>query len=364
MLPIQRKISSYNHYKSNNPQWIIIHYVGGVSTAKNNVDYFYGGNRSASAHYFVDDNSIWQSVEDYHGAWHIGNSVKAPNNQNSIGIEMCCQGDGNLTVSVTTENNTVELVQYLMKKYNIDIDHVVTHGWTTGYKKICPNWSANNWERFENFKNKVINKPSTPQPSNELYRVKTKEGKQLGAFSIYENSVKCAKDNKAIIYNMNGKVVASHTQVSTIPTPPPVVKPPVQASKEKIKVTYRVHNGYKWLPPISNYDSCSDYAGVFGTTMELIECYLSKGSIIYQAHLLNGGWLPKVRNREDNIGLLGKEIDGVKMYLEGLPNHDVYYRVKLHNGAWLPWVKNLEGDGYAGIYGRRLEAIEIKILNK
>ena len=69
MLPIQRKISAYNHYKGNDIKYIVIHYVGATGTAKNNVDYFYGGDRQASAHYFVDDGSIWQSVEDYNGSW-------------------------------------------------------------------------------------------------------------------------------------------------------------------------------------------------------------------------------------------------------------------------------------------------------
>ena len=72
MLQIQRKISPYNHYEGNNIRYIVIHYVGATGTAKNNVDYFYGGDRQASAHYFVDDGSIWQSVEDFNGAWHVG----------------------------------------------------------------------------------------------------------------------------------------------------------------------------------------------------------------------------------------------------------------------------------------------------
>ena len=73
MLPIQRKISPYNHYNYNKPTYIIIHYVGAQSsTAYNNATYFYNGDRGASAHYFVDDTSIWQSVEDHHGAWHVG----------------------------------------------------------------------------------------------------------------------------------------------------------------------------------------------------------------------------------------------------------------------------------------------------
>ena len=155
MLPIQRKISDYNHYDYNNPKYIVMHYVGAQSsTAANNANYFAGGDRQASAHYFVDDNSIWQSVEDKCGAWHIGNTRTEVNNQNSIGIEMCCIG-ANLLVTETTENNAVELCKYLMNKYNIPISNVRTHYEVSGGTKVCPNWSANNWSRWSNFKNKL-----------------------------------------------------------------------------------------------------------------------------------------------------------------------------------------------------------------
>ena len=71
MLPIQKKISNYNYSsrQGNAILYIVLHYTGNKGdTAKNNVDYFYNGNRGASAHYFVDDNEIWQSVEDSNSA--------------------------------------------------------------------------------------------------------------------------------------------------------------------------------------------------------------------------------------------------------------------------------------------------------
>ena len=157
MLPITRMISEYNHYDYNNPKFLIVHFTGNAKdTAKNNAIYFGGGNRNASAHYFVDDNSIYQVVEDKKGAWHIGNSVTEPNNKNSIGIEMCCSG--NYEVSEKTEANALELVKYLMNKYNISINNVRTHAEVTNYGKTCPNWNANNWQRWKNFKNKLNNK--------------------------------------------------------------------------------------------------------------------------------------------------------------------------------------------------------------
>lgn len=178
MLAIQRKISSYNHYNYNNIQYIVLHYVGGTGSAKNNVDYFYNGDRGASAHYFVDDNSIWQSVEDSHGSWSVGdgNGRNGITNTNSINIEMCCQNDSNLTISNQTENNTIELVQYLMSKYGIDINHVVRHYDASG--KVCPNWSYNNWSRWYNFKNKIANG-----------NINKEEDIDMGTIVVYMNDI-------------------------------------------------------------------------------------------------------------------------------------------------------------------------------
>lgn len=159
MLNITRQISKYNYYNGNDIKFIVLHYVGATGTAKNNADYFGGGDRQASAHYFVDDNSIYQVVEDFNGSWAVGNTRTEVNNKNSINIEMCCPNP-QLLVSEKTEQNTIELVQYLMKKYNVPISNIRTHYEVSGNTKICPNWSNNNWQRWTNFKNKLVQ--STP----------------------------------------------------------------------------------------------------------------------------------------------------------------------------------------------------------
>ena len=57
MLPINQYITVRNRTISNrtNIPYLVIHYVGAVSSAKNNCEYFYSTYRGASAHYFVDD---------------------------------------------------------------------------------------------------------------------------------------------------------------------------------------------------------------------------------------------------------------------------------------------------------------------
>ena len=153
---IIKQISKYNFSSRgiNSIKYIVLHYTGNKGdTAKNNATYFNGGDRNASAHYFVDDNSIYQVVEDSNAAWSVGDGKGAYGitNSNSINIEMCCNSNGE--VSETTETNTIELVKSKMKEYNISVDNVVRH--YDASRKICPNWSSNNWSRWTSFKNKL-----------------------------------------------------------------------------------------------------------------------------------------------------------------------------------------------------------------
>lgn len=144
MLNIQRKITKVNRTEMTNKRnmWIIIHYVGSVSTARANAQYFEKVNRKASANYFVDENEIWQVVEDKDAAWHIGANkyYNSARNSNSIGIELCCKRKGTTGewyFEPQTVLNAIELTKYLMKKYDIPIERVARHFDCTG-KKCLP----------------------------------------------------------------------------------------------------------------------------------------------------------------------------------------------------------------------------------
>lgn len=161
MLPITRKISAYNFYKGNTVEYIVIHDVGALGQALDNGNYFQV-ERGASAHYFVDDAHIVQVIEDFNGAWHVGdgNNAYGINNQNSIGIEMCLTP--NWKVSAATQNNTVDLVRSLKAKY--PNAKIVRH--YDASRKMCPrSMSANNWAEWNAFKVRLEGGTSTPAPT-------------------------------------------------------------------------------------------------------------------------------------------------------------------------------------------------------
>ena len=160
MVKINRKITQVNYTPLTNKRnmWLVIHYVGAVSTAKANAQYFEKEKRNASANYFVDENEIWQVVDDYNGAWHVGANkyYNSCRNNNSIGIEMCCKRKGTKGewyFEEQTVTNTIELVKELMKKYNIPIERVCRHFDCTG--KICPEPYVRDEVAWTNFLKRV-----------------------------------------------------------------------------------------------------------------------------------------------------------------------------------------------------------------
>lgn len=140
---IQCNSTNKNNNSERTVSYIVMHYTGNKKdTAKANANYFKGKNRGASAHFFVDDSNIYQSVELRDTAWHCGaNSYKHSNcrNFNSIGIEMCCTA-GNYKISSKTIENAAHLVAKLCKDLGIaakEVDkYVLRHYDVTG--KACP----------------------------------------------------------------------------------------------------------------------------------------------------------------------------------------------------------------------------------
>lgn len=160
-MEINKKITKYNKTVMNNKKnkYIVIHYTANDGdTAKNNADYFYDENREASAHYFIDENEIWQVVEDKDSAWHIGTLGnyyhEECRNSNSIGIEMCSNiENGKYYIKSSIVENTLNLTKKLMKQYNIPIENVLRHYDIT--RKICPAPFVNDNKLWKDLKKRL-----------------------------------------------------------------------------------------------------------------------------------------------------------------------------------------------------------------
>lgn len=138
-------------------EYIVLHYTANDGDrSANNARYFHNNaNLRASAHYFVDDVLIYQSVPDDYVAYSVGATINKEGrpvidtskgggkyyglctNANSISIELCdTERNGVYNVTKLTKKNAIELTRFLMSKYNIPIENVIRHFDVTG--KLCP----------------------------------------------------------------------------------------------------------------------------------------------------------------------------------------------------------------------------------
>ncbi|MDK2918977.1 MAG: N-acetylmuramoyl-L-alanine amidase [Candidatus Petromonas sp.] len=175
MVKVTKRLIKYNYSPGNDIKYIVIHDTGNKRKGANayaHYRYFNSGNRRSSAHYFVDDKEIIQTVEDNNASWHCGDGKGkyGITNHNSIGIEICINEDGDYEKAV---DNTIDLVKHLMKKHNIHLDKVVRH--YDASRKICPrSMSENNWEKWWAFREKLSEKIN--DKLNDALEVLTKIG--------------------------------------------------------------------------------------------------------------------------------------------------------------------------------------------
>lgn len=165
----KKRLSNKSNYGSKRAlssiKYIVIHYTANDGDSdEGNSNYFANNIVKASAHYFVDGDSITQSVPDDYVAWAVGGSKYNDcnktgggkfygqcTNTNSISIELCDEiKNGVSDFSPATIENAVEYTKLLMKKYNVDINRVIRHFDVTG--KPCPKPYVDNarWKEFKN----------------------------------------------------------------------------------------------------------------------------------------------------------------------------------------------------------------------
>ena len=318
--------SNYNNKSSRDVKYVVIHYTGNSKdNSINNSKYFQGANRNASAHFFVGETDICQSVELRDIAWHCGGSKGYRGectNSNSFGIEMTTCG--NYLVSLQTQINSAYLCAELCKIIGIDenkVDtYVLRHNDTTYNYKKCPAQFVSDPSQWARFKTWVKN-----------------------------------------ILTTGSHEISSSSTTST-----------------KVNVTYAVKiEGGKVLPEVKNLD---DYAGIENKKITDIAMKVDKGSIKYQVHVLGGGWLDWVtgynwKDHKNGYAGNGKPIDAIRVYYStpsDLTKNGDYREAKYHvspvgSTSYYEWQlddtvkKSKNMNGYSGTFGKAIDKVQICI---
>ena len=158
--PISNKRQIGRSRKASEIKFIVIHYTGNYSVgadAEAHYKYLQRATRYGSAHYYVDDRQIIQTIGDSRVAWAVGDNqgkgryLNGCTNNNSISIEMCVNADAD---QKKTYKNVLELTKNLMAKFKVPVERVCRHYDVS--RKDCPhNFRANNWAMWWQFKEDI-----------------------------------------------------------------------------------------------------------------------------------------------------------------------------------------------------------------
>lgn len=221
MLPIQNKIAAQGNFggfrKLSDIKFLVIHYTGNDGDSSDaNGRYFQNNIVKASAHYFVDSDSIIQSVPDDRIAYSVGGK-KYPDcsktgggkfygkctNSNSISIELCDDvKNGKVYPSEKTIQNALELTRYLKKKYNIQ--HIIRHFDVVGKK--CPIY----WTDDVKWKNEFLNKVGKDDMTKEEVIQIIKEYEAQKSKNAVDSWAKASWDKAKKTGIMDGTAPKSH----------------------------------------------------------------------------------------------------------------------------------------------------------
>jgi N-acetylmuramoyl-L-alanine amidase CwlA len=140
------------------PTRIVVHNTANDAPAKNEIAYMIRNNNQVSFHYAVDDVEVVQGIPENRNAWHSGDG-SGKGNREGIAIEICYSKSGGAKFN-KAEENAVELIVDILKRYGWGIDKVTKHQDYSG--KYCPHRTLDmGWDRFIKMISAKLNEQST-----------------------------------------------------------------------------------------------------------------------------------------------------------------------------------------------------------
>ena len=151
------------------PTRIVVHNTSNDASADAEIKYMHKtevqGGRQVSYHYAVDDKEAVQGLPENRNGWHSGDG-NGKGNREGIAIEICYSKSGGDRF-IKAEQNAVELIVDILKRYGWGIDKVTKH--QDYANKYCPHRTLDmGWNRFINMIKDELNneKPNSQATTN------------------------------------------------------------------------------------------------------------------------------------------------------------------------------------------------------
>ena len=215
-----------------NTDWISV--ASGTTPAEQYTRATVNGNmKDVRVHYYVDNTCAWQNLPHSLSGWHAADG-SGNGNRRTIAIECIMSSAYNVT-DKKSEDNCARLAAALLKKYNLDINHLFTHTHWLNVRdgksgpvdylntaknpyKTCPLYILPHWSAF---KAKVQKYLTDAKPTvKNIYRIRKSWAdakSQIGAYSSLENAKKACKTGYSV-FDANGvNIYTSKTTASAVP---------------------------------------------------------------------------------------------------------------------------------------------------
>lgn len=209
-----------------NTDWISV--ASGTTPAEQYTRATVNGNmKDVRVHYYVDNTCAWQNLPHSLSGWHAADG-SGNGNRRTIAIECIMSSAYNVT-DKKSEDNCARLAAALLKKYNLDINHLFTHTHWLNVRdgksgsvdylntarnpyKMCPLYILPHWSAFKAKVQSYMKSGtsvSTNPTTKQLYRVRkswSDAKSQIGAFASLDNAKKACKSGYSV-FDGNGNVV-------------------------------------------------------------------------------------------------------------------------------------------------------------
>jgi N-acetylmuramoyl-L-alanine amidase CwlA len=235
------------------PTRIVVHNTANDASAKNEIAYMIRNNYETSFHYAVDDKEIVQGLPENRNGWHASDGGKGKGNREGIAIEICYSKSGG-DKFIKAEQNAVELIVDILKRYGWGVDKVTKHQDYTN--KYCPHRTLDmGWDRFIKMIDAKLNPKTVETPTSIKKGDKVKvnkgakdyNGKSISSF-VYNNTytVDELKGDRAVL-DKKGICTAFNVKDLTLVTASAVKAEAQKPAPATIKVgsTVKLNKGAK-----------------------------------------------------------------------------------------------------------------------
>lgn len=266
------------------------------------------------------------------------------------------KGENQITMKYSAGHKAVDLV-----KYKSQVEDVIAH--SAGKVVFCQTGCKNNKQATGNLSYGNCVKIDHGEGYSTLYAHLATVKVKLGAV-VKQGQVigRMGNTGRSFGAHLHFEVRLNNKHID--PTPY------LNADLPKVPaITYRtrITRFLPWVTGCSN-GRADGYAGVVNKASTALQAKVTRGTLEYRAHLVGGGWLPWVSSEQDWAGKWGKKIDAIQARLIGADGYEVQYRVSsVNNGGWYEWctgTADSTGDGYAGVFGKAIDLIQMRIVKQ